>query len=598
MRSPLWTAKYTALLKLPRTPLALVSATLLAVWCVGMFGRGYWTPDEPREADIAWRMSWQADKAVPLLAGEAFCEKPPLTYWLAAVPIRLLGTDAWVARLPNLLYALITALGAGLLARRSAGRLAGIVGAAAMCTFLLSYQVAIWLATDAPLLAAVSVALLGAYRGFYAANTRERLRGYSWMHLALGLGFLSKSAAAWMVPATAIVTLAIWEKRWRELLRWELYAGLVLQAAMILTWIWFVYAGPDGTAHLKVFFWNNLVGRFTHIDAPNEIQYAAAHRNFPGKYLVELPLYLFPWTLLVIAALYRAWRRRGISFDDNRPVRFALAAALPPLAILSVAATARNVYFAPALPGVALLLAWWAQEIAAAADRWDLRALRATAALLLAGTMVVVGALGLIAVDAWDTMSSRASFIVISAAGLIVAAWLALRAWAAAAGRDQLQRALWSLFLAYVALLAGPASQAYRQVDSWQDLASIARAIGHDAAGKPLILFAPDETTRAMIDMYARTTVRLIPGPIDAAAIGRLRAAAGAAPQSRVVALLPAGESVARRLARRFGGAHSGPAAEFDAPSAPLWAAAAQLQLATSYSLPNGRRYALLKPLP
>jgi 4-amino-4-deoxy-L-arabinose transferase-like glycosyltransferase len=597
MRSPLWTAKYTALLKLLRSPLALVSATLLAIWCVGMFGRGYWTPDEPREADIAWRMSWQADKAVPLLAGEAFCEKPPLTYWLAAVPIRLFGTDAWVARLPNLLYALITALGVGSLARRSAGRLAGIVGAAAMCTFLLSYQVAIWLATDAPLLAAVSVALWGAYRGFYAANSRERLRGYSWMHLALGLGFLSKSAAAWMVPATAIVTLAIWEKRWRELLRWELYVGLVLQAAMILTWIWFVYAGPDGTAHLKVFFWNNLVGRFTHVDAPNEIQYAAAHRNFPGKYLLELPLYLFPWTLLVIAALYRAWRRRGVSFDDYRPVRFALAAALPALAILSVAATARNVYFAPALPGVALLLAWWSREIAAGADRWDLRALRATAALLLAGMMVMVGALGLIAVDAWDTISSRAGFIVISAAGLIVAAWLALRAWAAA-GRDQRQRALWSLFLAYVALLAGPASQAYRQVDSWQDLASIARAIEHDAAGKPLILFAPDETTRAMIDMYARTTLRLIPGPIDAAAIDRLRAAAGAAPQSRVVVLLPGREGVARRLARRFGPAPTGPATELDAPSAPPWAAAAQLRLATSYSLPNGRRYALLEPLP
>src|SRR6185312_9572514 len=157
-------------------PLAWVLAALLATWCVGILGRGYWTPDEPREADIAWRMSWQGQKAVPLLAGEAFCEKPPLTYWLAAVPIRLIGAEAWSARLPNLLYALIAALGVGALARRSAGRVAGLAGVAAMGTFLLSYQVAIWLATDAPLLAAVSIALLGAYRGFYANDTRERLR--------------------------------------------------------------------------------------------------------------------------------------------------------------------------------------------------------------------------------------------------------------------------------------------------------------------------------------------------------------------------------------------------------------------------------------
>src|SRR6202795_3994000 len=161
-------------LKTRRTLLGLATALLL-IWCIGMFARGYWTPDEPREADIAWRMSWQTDRAVPLLAGEAFCEKPPLTYWLAAFPMKLFGAEAWVARLPNLLYAMITALGVGLLARRSAGRLAGVVGAAAMSTFLLSYQVAIWLATDAPLLATVAVALCGAYQGFYALHTRARL---------------------------------------------------------------------------------------------------------------------------------------------------------------------------------------------------------------------------------------------------------------------------------------------------------------------------------------------------------------------------------------------------------------------------------------
>jgi 4-amino-4-deoxy-L-arabinose transferase-like glycosyltransferase len=554
-----------------------------------MLGRGYWTPDEPREADIAWRMSWQAEKAVPLLAGEAFCEKPPLTYWLAAVPIRLFGAEAWATRLPNLLYAIITALGLGLLAYVSAGRLAGMVGAAAVSTFLLSYQVAIWLATDAPLLAAVSIALLGAYQGFYATHTRERLRGYLLMHAALGLGFLCKSAAAWMVPAMAIVSLAVWEKRWRELLRWELYLGLVLQAAMIFTWIWFVYVGPDGTAHLKVFFWNNLVGRFTHIDAPNELQYATAHRNSPGKYLIELPLYLAPWTLLVIAALRRAWRQRKTSFDDFRPVRFALAASLPPLALLSMAATARNIYFAPALPGVALLLAWWAREISQNPDRWEIRALRATSLLLLLGVMAFTAALGMIGADAWSTMSSRADFVVISAVGLLGAAWLALRAWSAA--RGQVQRAQWSLLLAYCALLVGPASQVYRQVDTWQNLASIARAMERDAAGKPLILFAPDETTRAMIDMYARTTVGLIPGPVDAAAIDRLRAAAEAAPQSLIVVQLPGRANVfGQRLAHYFGPPQDEPQ--------PAWVAAARLRLAKSYSLPNGRRYALLELQP
>src|SRR5258708_464822 len=246
----------------PRTMIAWMALALLLAWCVGMFGRGYWTPDEPREADIAWRMSWQAGKAMPLLAGEPFSEKPPLTYWLAALPMKVFGDPAWAARPPNLLYALITARGGGLLAAGSAGRFAGLVGAATISTLLLSYQVGIWLATDAPLLGAVWVALLGAYIGFYATTSKERLGGYLLMHAALALGFLSKSAVAWMVPALTILTLIIWERRWRELLRWELYVGLAVQAAIILTWVWVVYRGHDGREHLEILFRNNLVGRF------------------------------------------------------------------------------------------------------------------------------------------------------------------------------------------------------------------------------------------------------------------------------------------------------------------------------------------------
>ena len=75
---------------------------------------------------------------------------------------------------------------------------------------------------------------------------------------------------------------------------------------MIFAWVWFVYVGDNGPEHLRVFFWNNLVGRFAALDVPPELQYATGHRNTPGKYLLELPIYLFPWTLLVIAAVRRA----------------------------------------------------------------------------------------------------------------------------------------------------------------------------------------------------------------------------------------------------------------------------------------------------
>jgi 4-amino-4-deoxy-L-arabinose transferase-like glycosyltransferase len=569
-------------------------ALALAV-CVGVLGRGYWTPDEPREADISWRMSWQTDKSVPLLAGEAFCEKPPLTYWLAGTAIGVLGTDAWAARLPNLLYALITALAVGSLGRRSAGRIAGWAAAAAITTFLLSYQVAIWLATDAPLLASVAAALLGLYLGFYAETTPERVRGYTCMHAALAVGFLSKSAAGWMVPATAFVTLVIWEKRWRELLRWELYAGLGLQAVLILAWVGSVYSGPDGLAHLKVFFWNNLAGRFAHVDAPEALQYAAAHRNSPGKYFIELPLYLWPWTLLVIAAIRRAWLQRHASALDLRPVRFSVAAAVPTLAVLSVAATARNIYLAPALPGAALLLGWWVRQLDEG-DRWDIRAIRATGFLLLLALIVVAAAAVIIGWDSWDTLHARGAFVGITALGLAGAAGLLLAA-ARAVRRGLLPRALFGLLLAYCALLVGPASQIYGRIDTWQNLAAIGRAIGQDSMDRPMILFTADETTRAIIDMYARTSVTFLPGPLSPAATERLRQELARAPRSVVVTQLPGrnGSRTLRELAARLSLKHSVPPPATEADQRPPWAVDAGLRMVRRYALPNGRRYALLE---
>ncbi len=562
----------------------MVSALLLAIWCVGMFGRDFWTPDEPREADIAWRMSWQPDKAVPLLAGEAFCEKPPLTYWVAALPIRIFGPQAWSARLPNLLYAGIAALSVALLAARSLGSsTAGVIGAALFSTFLLSYQVEIWFATDAPLLACVAAALLGAYVGFHAGTVRERLGGYSLMHAALGLGFLSKSAAAWMVPGLALLTLIVWEKRWRELLRWELYAGLLVQAAMILTWVEFVYLGRDGAAHLKVFFWNNLVGRFTRVDAPADLQYAAAHRNSPGKYFIELPMYLFPWTLGTLAAARRAWLQRGKRSDEHRALRFALAASVPALLLLSLAATARNVYLAPALPGAALLMAWWGRGILKHADRWDVRALRATALLLLLATAVVGAAAILIRIDAGAELASPRAYAALAGLGLLAAALFAARAWNAA--RRDVTMTLAALLTAWGALLIGPLAAIYGVVDRWQDLGSIAVAVRADTAGRGLVLLAPDETTRATVDLYVGTPVLVVAGRLDRQLLDRARAL-GYAAASPILAQEPGRTAPHLKWLARHVARHD---------PEPVWSGYSGLSTIKEYVLPNGRRYALLQ---
>src|SRR5438105_1575671 len=144
-----------------------------------MFGRGLWTPDEPREADIAWRMSLQSDRTLPELAGVPFLEKPPLSYWMSAASLHLFGSSPGAARVPNILYAVLTALAMGALGFAMAGSAAAAVVAALVAgTAITAFRVAAWLAPDAALLAGCAIALLGAYLGYSAPAGRRKLLGY------------------------------------------------------------------------------------------------------------------------------------------------------------------------------------------------------------------------------------------------------------------------------------------------------------------------------------------------------------------------------------------------------------------------------------
>jgi hypothetical protein len=278
-------------------------------------------------------------------------------------------------------------------------------------------------------------------------------------------------------------------------------------------------------------------------------------------------------------------------------VRFAFATFVPTLAVLSVAATARNIYLAPALPGLALLLGWWATSAAKSPSVWDLRSLRATSVLLMLAMVVIAAALVLVGRDTGDALPAPRVYLAVSLLGLAACAAGTVAAWRAAADRLPI-RAAGGLLLAYCALLAGPASQLYRGVNGWQNLAAVGRAIGRDAADRPLILFAADETTRAFVDMYAATSVRFIPGPITPAAIGALQYRLREAPRSWVVTQLPGltRSRTLQDLAGRFGGGRSTSARDAEAAGFPDWAAESHLHLAYFYALPNGRRYALLEP--
>ena len=481
---------------------------LVPVLVTGLFLRVYYTPDEPREGSLAVAMAHQADHALPELAGETFAEKPPLLYWLSGVAVAVAGPTPAATRVPNLLYGLLTAVALALIARRAAGLMAGVVAGVVAVTALQLYDVHIWLATDAPLVAGVAVSLAGMYASFTTEAVAARRRGYGVLALGLLIAFFAKGLAGWMVPGFAYLTVLVLERRWRELLRPEPWLVVPVLVLAIGVWVLAVLARPDGAIWLKILFWYNTLGRAVAIDAPSSYAYATGHLNSPGKYLLELPLYLLPWTALALTAFVRGRHAVLTIGATGTAWRLAYGAIVPATVLLSCAATARGVYYGPPMLGFALMVGLEFGESAKLAEpargfAWACtRGLLATLALLL-GAVALVLALAPATRDATHDLMA-----VIALIGLGVAVQRVVRS------RGTRERVLRDCLLSVCVTLTLIAGPLWVCLNPLVNLHTTATEIEAAAAGHPLVLLQPDETTIAMSELYLGHLPTGFPGAI------------------------------------------------------------------------------------
>ena len=324
----------------------LAAAALLLL--PGLGSVDLWAPDEPRYAQVAEELR-SMEHGLPGLAllhlgGEAYTQKPPLYYWLAAGFGAASGgrVSELVARLPSALAGIAAVLVTAKLGQMLFGRLAvGLwSGALLLCAYRFAHT-ARRAQLDVLLLLFELLALLAFWRLEQGRGSRRS--NLVLLHGATALALLTKGPVG-LLPIAVMAAFLAWERRLGELRQLLPIWGLLLSLGPVLLWIGAAVAlSPPGFFDEAVM--TNLFGRFFS---------GTAHARPFYYYAIQLPIDFLPWTALWPLATLVALRSSDRP-EETQPRRFLLAWVGVMLVFFSLSAGKRGLYLLPAFPALALL---------------------------------------------------------------------------------------------------------------------------------------------------------------------------------------------------------------------------------------------------
>lgn len=373
-------------------PLSLVFFFSFAIFLVGNSQHALWDRDEPRYAVATREMILSGDWIIPHFNGEIRYDKPILTYWLMAGPMKMFGMNEFGARFASAIMgafrvALVFLFALALGAERRGALLAAML--AALIPLLLMVSKAA--TTDATLVLTVTAAMYLFWQ--------QDARGFSpWRHLgfwaALALSALVKGPVGIAVVMLAILTFRGWNwlgvrQGWfqprRESMRfadWALHflSGIVIFLIICLPWALPAWLRTDGDFFLHSIS-VHVVGR---VSEPME-----GHGGMIFYYLPVMLVALLPFTPIAINAAVHGWSNRR-----QREMRLLWSWIVPGFVMFSLSSTKLPHYIAPLLPAVALMCGlWWTQHGKSNEDRHLKRGwwLAGGVLVLLAGVGIAIG---------------------------------------------------------------------------------------------------------------------------------------------------------------------------------------------------------------
>ncbi len=464
---------------------------VVAGLCFAGLGRGLWTPDEPREAEIAREM-YLSPGFLPHLNGRPFFEKPPLYYWVSASAYALTGGPSQAAaRAVSGLAGLLTLVVVYRWMRRYAPRDAALLAVFMLATSLQFFQSAHWVLLDPLLMLFLVVAFWAAF---------ERLAGGGWPWLALFyagvvLAIWTKGPVGLALPASALLAYALWTRNPRALLAFRPFTGALVVGGGLAAMVWAFYA-VEGKEALYQLVWVNQVQRF--------VQPQTTGHSQPFYYYAQaLPVAVLPWLapfLLLFVPSFWKDRPEGET-PALRPFLGSVVAGC--LVLLSAASTKRETYLLPVLPALLMLMALAFWEALCPGDRTPMAFGRAVSRYVQPALLSLWGLAVPVALLVY-TRSLWPSYVVAGALALVAGAagvWWGRRGLLGPAWEVHRVSAL--LFCLAVLVLAVPV------LEGQKDMAPFLRWMdGELPKGAPVAALGADETLCGIIPFATGRSVQ------------------------------------------------------------------------------------------
>ena len=310
-------------------------------------GRSLMDSSEARYGEVAREMLRDGDWLVPHLHGHPHLTKPPLAYWMFAGGMRLLGANAWGARLPlaacftGTVIALLVAA-RSMVAEREKALGACLVYATGAFSSASSYV----LTTD-PLLTFFVAAGIAAWW-----RDQRQASALAWWAFCIcfGLAFMTKGPPA-LLHLIPIVALSLRASR-RGRIRPRRVVGAAAIIFVVGCW-WYLVMIQRDPSLLAYYLKDEVVERIATSKHGRD--------NSPLVYLLILALGTFPWiflwkpVLVRLGRIARSPRGQGGAPRLPDPDFFLLVWLLAPLVVFVFSKSRMPLYILPLFLPLSLL---------------------------------------------------------------------------------------------------------------------------------------------------------------------------------------------------------------------------------------------------